>query len=102
MKAIILNFAAFDGKKDTSKQYFRFAMFDCEGKALYEIFQEQQYTEIPQGTIPNSQEQEETFPRTAEVDFSVDQYRTKEGKQAWKPRVRAIKSWKPIDLKKLF
>lgn len=102
MKAIILNFAAFDGKKDTSKHYYRFAMYDCEGKAFYEIFQEQQYTEIPGGVIPTPQEQEETFPRTAEVDFSIDQFRNKEGRMQFAPRVKAIKSWKPLDLKKLF
>lgn len=102
MKAIILNFAAFDGKKDTSKHYYRFAMFDCEGKALYEIFQEQQYTDIPDGVIPSAKEQEETFPRVAEVDFSIDQFRNKEGRMQFAPRVRGIKSWKPLDLKKLF
>lgn len=102
MKAIILNFAAFDGKKDTSKHYYRFAMYDCERKALYEIFQEQQFTGIPDGTIPSPQEQEETFPRAADVDFNIDQYRNKEGRIQFAPRVKAIISWKPIDLKKLF
>ena len=101
MKALILNFSAFSGKKDPEKSYFRFDMFDCEGKALYEIFQEQQYTAIPDGVVPSLAEQRDTFPRIADVDFSVDQYRTREGKQAWQPRVRAIKSWKQVDLKKL-
>lgn len=101
MKALILNFAAFSGKKDPNKQYFRFDMFDLESKMLYNIFQEQQYTAIPDGVIPNQQEQVDTFPRVADVDFSVDQYRTREGKQAWMPRVRAIRSWKTVDLKKL-
>ena len=101
MKALILSFSAFNGKKDPSKAYFRFDMFDLEGKMLYNIFQEQQYTAIPEGTIPSPQEQVDTFPRVAEVDFSVDQYRTKEGRTAYQPRVRAIKFWKTIDLKKL-
>lgn len=104
MKALILNFAAFDGKKDTSKppkHYYRFAMFDCEGKALYEIFQEQQYTEIPDGAIPTPEEQKDTFPRIADVDFSIDQFRNKQGRMQCALRVRAIKSWKQVDLKKL-
>lgn len=101
MKALILNFAAFAGKKDPNKQYFRFDIFDLEAKMLYNIFQEQQYTAIPDGAIPTQQEQVGTFPRVADVDFSVDQYRTKEGRTAYQPRVRAIRSWKTIDLKKL-
>lgn len=101
MKALILNFASFNGKQDPNKSYYRFDMFDLEGKALYNIFQEQQYTEVPDGVVPSQQDQRDTFPRVAEVDFSVDQYRTREGKTAWQPRVRAIKSWKQIDLKKI-
>ena len=101
MKALILNFSAFDGKKDTSKHYFRFDIFDIEGKALYNMFQEQRFTVIPDGVIPSTQEQQETFPRVAEVDFTIDQYRTKEGRMAFQPRVNAIKSWKYVDLKKL-
>lgn len=102
MKALILNFAAFGGKKDANKAYFRFDMYDVEEKAMYNIFQEQAYTPIPDGVIPSDAEQRDTFPRAADVDFVVRQYRTKEGKQAWAPQVRAIKSWKPIDLKKFF
>lgn len=102
MKAIILNFAAFGGKKDTTKAYYRFDLFDIEEKALYHFFQEQAYTPIPDGVIPSDKDIRETFPRVADVDFVVRQYRTKEGKQAWAPQVRAINAWKPIDLKKLF
>lgn len=101
MQALILNFAAFNGKKNPDKSYYRFVMFDLEGKALYEIFQEQQYTSIPGGVIPSVQEQKDTFPRVADLDFSVDQYRNHEGKQAWAPRVRSINSWEPCDLKTL-
>ena len=101
MKALILNFAAFDGKKDSSKHYFRFVMYDIKAKAIYEIFQEQQYTAIPDGAIPTQKEQEETFPRKAEVDFSIDQFRNKEGRMQFAPRVRAINSWKQVDLEKL-
>lgn len=101
MKALILNFAAFGGKKDASKAYVRFDMFDIESKALYNIFQEQAYTAIPDGVLPTADEQRDTFPRIAEVDFQVRQYRTKEGKTAWAPQVPGIRSWKPVDLKKL-
>lgn len=101
MKALILNFAAYGGKKDTNKAYVRFDMFDIEGKALYDIFQEQAYTAIPDGAVPTPNEQRDTFPRIAEVDFQVRQYHTKEGKTALAPQVLGIRSWKPVDLKKL-
>lgn len=101
MKALILNFAAFAGRKDPEKAYYRFDMWDIEGKAFYQIFQEQQYTGVPDGVVPSAKEQKETFPRIAEVDFRVQQYTTREGKTAWQPRVESILTWKPVDLKKL-
>lgn len=101
MKALILNFAAFNGKKDPDKSYYRFLMYDLDGKAVYEIFQEQQYMSIPDGVIPSVDDQKNTFPRVADLDFSVDQYRNREGKQAWSPRVRAIRAWEPCDLNNL-
>lgn len=101
MKAIILNFAAFGGKKDTNKSYYRFDMYDIEGKALYNIFQEQQYTAVPDGVIPTEKERNEDFPRTADIDFRIRQFTTKEGKPAFAPQVVAIRSWKKLDLTKV-
>lgn len=101
MKAIILNFSAFGGKKDPNKAYYRFDMYDIEGKALYNIFQEQQYTGIPDGVIPTDKERSEDFPRIAEVDFRIRQFLTKENKPAFAPQVVAIKSWKKLDLTKV-
>ena len=99
MKALILNFAAFDSNKDPKnpKSYFRFDMYDTEGKALYNIFTEQRFLPTPGGEIPR----EDEFPRTAELRFRIEQYRTREGKTAFAPRVDEILSWKSVDLKKL-
>lgn len=100
MKALILDFSSFDSK-DKSKSYYRFDMWDIEAKALYNIFTEQQYMSVPDGEIPDNNTCRETFPRIADVDFSIQQYRNKEGKIAWSPRVNAIRSWKSVDLKKI-
>lgn len=101
MKALILNFSAFD-KKDKSASYYRFDMWDVESKSLYNIFTEQRFMSLPDGLIPSDAELRTTFPRTAEVDFRIRQFRTKDGKLAFAPAVDAIVSWKPVDLKKVF
>lgn len=101
MKALILNFAAFSGRKDPDKSYYRFDMWDIEGKAFYQIFTEQQYMAVPDGVVPNQKECRETFPRLADVDFQIQQYQTREGKTAFSPRVNSINKWKSVDLSKL-
>lgn len=98
MKALILDFSAFDNKEKT-KSYYRFNFWDLESKALYAIFTEQQYLPIPDGVIPDKKECRETFPRIADIDFSIQQYRTKEGKTAWSPRVSSINSWRKAEIK---
>lgn len=98
-QAIILNFAFFNGRKDPSKSYYRFDMFNIDDKKLYTIMQEAAYVEIPNGEIPSKEDCSNTFPRKAELEFSFDQYRDKEGRTVYSPRVRAIKSWKTINLK---
>lgn len=100
MKALILNFSSFD-KKDKSASYYRFDMWDIEGKQLIPIFTEQQYLEIPDGEIPDNRTSRDTFPRVADVDFKIVQYRTQDGKTGWSPRVDAIRSWKTVDLKRI-
>ena len=98
-QAIILNFAFFNGRKDPSKSYYRFDMYNLEDKQLYPIMQEAAYMEIPGGEVPSREDCVNTFPRKAELDFSFEQYRNKEGRTVFSPRVSAIKSWKTINLK---
>lgn len=98
MKALILTFGAFDNKQKT-KSYFKFSFWDIEGKAMYDIFTEQQYMEIPDGVIPTPEEIKKEFPKIAEIDFKIQQYTTKEGKIAYAPRVDAIHSWKKYEIK---
>jgi len=100
MKALILNFSSFDSK-DKSKSFYRFDMWDVDSKQLFNIFTEQQYMSVPDGEIPDNKSARETFPRVADVDFSIQQYRTKDGRTAWSPRVNGINSWKFVDLKKI-
>ena len=97
-KMLILNFADFQSNKN-QKSYFKFDAFDLEQKTLYPFFTEQQYCAIPDGAIPTKQEQRDTFPRIAEVDYSFRQYTDKDGVVRYAPNINAIVNWKPIDLK---
>lgn len=100
-QALILNFAYFNGRKDPSKSYYRFDMYNIEDKQLYPIMQEAAYMAIPNGEIPSKEDCEKTFPRKAEVDFSFEKYQNREGRTVFSPRVRGILSWKPVNLKAL-
>ena len=100
-QALILNFAFFNGKKDPSKSYYRFDMFNIDDKKLYTIMQEAAYMAIPNGEIPSSEDCQKTFPRKASVEFSFDQYRNREGNTVYQPKVKSISSWKFIDLTKI-
>lgn len=98
MKALILNFSAFDNK-DKTKSYFKFGMFDLEQKQLYDYFTEQKFCAIPNGEVPNKEDIAKTFPRIANVDFSIVQYTNKECKIVYQPRVNAILDWKKAEIK---
>lgn len=100
MKALVLNFSSFDSK-DKSKSYFKFDLYDIDTRQLYPIFTEHQYCNLPDGIIPSPDEMKKTFPRIADVDFTIQQYTTKENKIAYSPRCNGINSWKYVDLKKL-
>lgn len=99
-KMLILNFNAFTGGKN-NKSYFKFEAYDVEQKTLYPFFVEQQYCAIPDGVIPTTQEQRDTFPRIAEVVYSFRQYTDQDGRVRYAPNVQQISSWEPVDLKKL-
>ena len=99
-KMLILNFAAFDSKKN-DKSYYKFDMYDIERKELHSIFTEQQYCATPGGEVPSPAEQRSGFPKIAEVDFTFRQYTDSEGKVRYAPNVQGIESWKSVDLKKL-
>lgn len=100
-KMLILNFSAFESKKN-NKSYYKFDMFDLESKQLLNIFTEQQYCGTPGGVVPDDAEMRSGFPKVAEVDFSFRQYNDNEGRVRYSPQVNAITSWKSVDLKKLF
>ncbi len=99
-KMLILNFSAFDSKKN-NKSYYKFDMYDIESKQLLNIFTEQQYCGTPGGEVPSDAEMRSGFPRIADVDFSFRQYTDSEGHVRYSPQVNAIMSWKQVDLKKL-
>lgn len=103
MKALILNFRSFEGKKETSKGklFVTFDMYDVEKNVLYKIFQDAGSILTPDGVIPNKDDVQKTFPRIAELETSVEQYAGNDGRPTFRFNVDAIKNWKYVDLKKL-
>lgn len=101
MKALILNFSHFGGKKDTNKHYVRFMMHCIDDGALLEIFDEVSRIRIPDGVLPTEDECKKTFPRIADVDFHIAQFTGSNGRPTYKPQVDSINSWKFADLRKL-
>ena len=103
MKALILNFRSFAGKKEKTKDklFITFDMYDVEKNVLYNIFQDAGSTLTPDGVIPSKEECEKTFPRIAELETRIEQFAGQNGRPSFRFFVDAIKSWKSVDLKKL-
>ena len=103
MKALILNFRSFEGKKETSKGkfFYTFDMYDIKKKVLYKIFQDAGATLLPDGEVPSSEEVEKSFPRIADLETRVEQFAGSDGRPAFRFYVDAIESWKFADLDQL-
>lgn len=103
MKALILNFRSFEGKKETSKGklFVTFDMYDVEKNMLFKVFQDAGTLLTPDGVIPNKDDVQKTFPRIANLETRLEQYPGPDGRPACKFYVDAIKDWKYVDLKKL-
>ena len=103
MKALILNFRSFEGKKESSKgkMFYTFDMYDIEKKVLYNIFQDAGSTLLPDGVVPNKEDVEKTFPRIADLETRIEQFAGQNGRPSFRFYVDAIKNWKYADLKKL-
>lgn len=101
MKALILTFRSIKGKKDASKMYVSFNMFDIENKALYQdMFSDVEEIKLPGGVVPNKEDCEKLFPAMADLDFELRQS-VNNGRAVFRPVVTEIKSWKFAELKKL-
>ena len=101
MKALILNFRSIKGKKDASKLYVSFTMFDIENKALYQdMFSDVTEIKLPGGEVPNKEDCEKLFPAMADVDFELRQS-VNNGRAVFRPVVTEIKNWKFAELRKL-
>lgn len=101
MKALILNFRSVKGKKDESKMYVCFNMYDYENKALYQdMFSDVTQIKLPGGVVPNKEDCEKLFPAMADVDFELRQS-VNNGRASFRPVVTEIKSWKFAELRKL-
>lgn len=103
MKALILNFRSFPGKKENNKDklYITFDMYDIEGKVLYNIFQESTQISLPDGVVPNREDVEKNFPMIADLETRVTQGAGQNGRPQFRFFVDKIKSWKPAELRKL-
>ena len=67
-KALILNFSSFESKKN-NKFYCKFDLYDFAGRIVYNIFTESQFLQTPGGVVPTREEEMNSFPRVADVDF---------------------------------
>ena len=103
MKALILNFRSFPGKKENNKDklYITFDMYDIEGKVLYNIFQDSTQISLPDGVIPNREEVEKNFPMMADLETRVTQGAGLNGRPQFRFFVDKVKSWKPAEFRKL-
>lgn len=68
---IILNFSFFSGRKDPSKTYYGFDMFEPEEKRVYHLIQESAYMAIPNGEIPSREDCEKTFLEKLLLSFPL-------------------------------
>ena len=103
MKALILNFRSFAGKKDNNKDklYITFDMYDIEGKVLYNIFQDSTQISLPDGVVPTREDVEKNFPMMADLETRISQSAGQNGRPQFRFYVDKIKSWKPAELRKL-
>lgn len=101
MKALILNFRSIKGKKDTTKMYVSFTMFDIENKALYQdMFSDATEIKLPDDVVPNKEDCDKLFPAMADVNFELRQS-VNNGRAVFRPVVTEIVKWKPAELRKL-
>ena len=103
MKALILNFRSFDGKKENTmgKTFVTFDMFDVEKKVFYNVFQELGTMILPDGELPNKDAVKHSFPRIATLAPRVEQYAGQNGSPTFRFYVDKIVNWKFADLSKL-
>lgn len=99
-KALILNFSSFESKKN-NKFYCKFDLYDVASRSVYNIFTESAFLQTPGGTIPTKEEEQNDFPRVAEVDFTFRQFQTKDGQVQYRPDCSAIKKWSKLEIKDL-